>query len=610
MSFTWFKKHEKMFLWATVVFSVLIFATFSGFGDLEALIAGRGAGDVIGEFTVASTGAVRQVSFDEFHRVRTGLNRISQASRREPVEDDDVWAHLMLAEDARAAGLVVTDQELAQAMTGGQPVSRAQYDQHWRDRLQFSSAREFEQLMRDTILGARWQQYSAQSERIVSAEDVYARWRVDNELFDYEALLVADLPLEEVADPDEATLQAWWDGLNPGMRAQQYAESARVDLVAAWLAFSDEHPEELLAAEPEPSAAEIDARFSSLQRTRYEGVEAADDAIRATLARELRLGAIVQRTLGAFQERPEAERTKEAFIEQMGAAGLTVRDVEGGLDREGLIALEPIGDDLLPLFLERQPPGGTHLGYPAGDPRAAYAVFVESVQPSRPQTLEEAQAAAVANWKEEQRSRPAREFREALREATRALPEVAELVAPILESAEQRVEAALAAQPELDEAARAELAAGIREEAEELEIRSRLAEFEHLAWATIARPEGSELRVFQGVSRGYARLDEGEEPEDGLTRFLKTNGQIFRMSVGTITEPLRHAASGQTAVVHVTGRRFPEMAAMFDDAEGLANARRSLSTQREQAAHERFSPENLKLSHGLKIAVPEEPATN
>ena len=43
MSFRWFRKYEKPFLWAAVVVSVGVFVVFSGMGNLRQLIGGRNA---------------------------------------------------------------------------------------------------------------------------------------------------------------------------------------------------------------------------------------------------------------------------------------------------------------------------------------------------------------------------------------------------------------------------------------------------------------------------------------------------------------------------------------------------------------------------------------
>jgi hypothetical protein len=608
MSFSWFRKYEKPILWSTVVLSVLIFATFSGLGDLAALLEGSPMAGEAGRFVDAVDGETHSVSVDEFLRARNALNRLVRG-QGVTVEEDDVWRHLMLVADARAAGIGVADSEVRRFITGGRPLSKEEYRQVWMGH-QFSSARELENLAREMLMVQHWVDFKASTARIVDVDEVYLRWRVDNERFDLEAIVVPDTKPEDMPDPSGEELRAWYDEQPGSYRASRYRDPARQDLVFAWLpldADTDAVPDALLADLPEPAENAVTDRFEASREERWPEAEAMDDAIRATLVRELKVAAHVQRVLAVFEALQE--QTAETFVETMEAAGLNVADPEGALDREAIEALEPVGDQLLPLWLSQKQSGQTHYQQPRGDAAVAAAFLVQEVVPSRELPYEEARDQVLADWKERRRDKVARDLRETIRERTRALPEVAAIVEPIAEAARQRAEQAIAADPSLDEAGQQALREEILDASEMAEVRPRIAEYERQVWAGLELAEGARRISLTDVPRTYfSDPDDEQEAPDSIERFLKTNTSLFRLAQGSISEPLRHAASGQTALVLVAGRRFPDKQAMLADAEGMARSRGMLSTQRESESRQAFIAEKVKVAHQLQIPVRDEEA--
>jgi hypothetical protein len=134
-----------------------------------------------------------------------------------------------------------------------------------------------------------------------------------------------------------------------------------------------------------------------------------------------------------------------------------------------------------------------------------------------------------------------------------------------------------------------------------------LVEHEHKVWGTIDVPEGVERLSFTAVSRAYARKpDDALEAPDSIQRFLKTNGRIFSLAVDAISDPLRYAPGSQTAIVHVTGRSFPDETEMQADVEGLEASRRTLSQQRQAEARIEFTADRMKTTHQLQLATVEE----
>jgi hypothetical protein len=430
MSFGWFRKYEKTILWATVVLSVLIFATFSGLGDLQALLSGRETTGVAGRFVVANTDETRTVSVESFLHTRNALNRLL-TGRGRAVEDDEVWRHLMLVADAQSAGMGVADSEVRMFITGGRRLSKEEYRQVWMA-YQFSSARELETLAREMILTQRWIDFNASAARIVTVDEVYLRWRVDNERFDLEAIVLPDVRPEDMPDPSEQELRAFYDEQTASYRSSRYREEARQDLLYAWLpldADTERVADGLLSDQPAPPESALLDRFEAVRAERWPVLEVMDDVARATLERELRIASHVRRALAVYEALED--RSEESFIATMQAAGLNVEDPEGALDRAAIEALAPVGDKLLPLWLSQKQAGQTHFQEPRGGQPTASAFYVQAVVPSRELAYEEARDKVLMDWKERRRDKAARDLRDAIREQTRGLADVAALVQPI-----------------------------------------------------------------------------------------------------------------------------------------------------------------------------------
>jgi hypothetical protein len=66
--------------------------------------------------------------------------------------------------------------------------------------------------------------------------------------------------------------------------------------------------------------------------------------------------------------------------------------------------------------------------------------------------------------------------------------------------------------------------------------------------------------------------------------------------------------SGQSALVLVTGRHYPDKQAMLADRDGMARSRGSLSSQRVAVARQQFVPEKLTVSHRLQLPGRDEDA--
>ncbi len=611
IGFGHFRKHQKLMLGAAVVFSIVAFALFPSVGNMSSALGGDDAG-IVGRFEVPLSGEQVDVTDIEYSRVSRNIGRLAGE-----VTADDVWSHLMLMADAKAAGLMIADTEMAQELSSGlrqafgleRDLSRQEYEAFCASR-GFSGPRGFEDAWREQLLVGRYVTFMSMGAQVVDSEQVYLRWRVDNERFDFVAAVFDDLELEAVADPSEDDLLAWYEAIPEGQRENRFQDPAKRDIVYAALALDTELetlPQDKLGALTETPDAQVESRFNQVRRERFPDDEEMTDEIRAVLAREVRVIDYAQSAWQAFNELPEEEQLTERFTLVMGEYGLTVEDPEGLLEPEDVKQLPLLGDDRFSNWVTYMQPGRSQVVRPYGEVVHVGVFFVEEGVEARPLDYEEGREQIVTAWKEEQRDRPAQDFRAALVERARALPQAQEEIAPLIAAAEAAAEERLADQPEGDEPLDADAIRAEELELIEADISDRVAQYEHLVWDDVLAAEGSAtLLSFEGVPKSYRRNPDEEEAVDSIERFVKTNTTVFAQGVDSLTPVLRQAAQGRSAVVRVTGRELPEKPEMYVDAEGMANARRSLAMQRRFEENQAFTPEQLKATHKLQLVVRDE----
>lgn len=611
MSFAVFRKYQKPFMWAAVVFSVVIFATFSGFGDLQTLISRDDLGMPYGRFTLETNGQTVDVTEDEYRAVSQRLNRLSGRGRSN-VSENSVWQFIILREEAKASGLDVSEKDVAEQisanvtqMTGGAPVTRESYTWVWRDQLGFSSAREMESFFAEYMLGQRYVGFRQAEASLVTADEVYLQWRQDNERFDYDAVIIPDQPLESVAEPTDEELKTMWDGMPEPMRQVSYRDPRRVDIAYAWATLAPGEngvADEKLAGLPEPDAAEVQAYFEQVRSERFKEATELTDEIRATLARELKVIALASKAHADFEA--GGDKGAEAFRTTMEAAGLVFADPVGLLDDEELDALPGIGAASVSTEVMGVAVGETAFS----DPREGFeqdethVLLVQGEQEPRPFTFEEAHDQLVKNWRASRKDKPAKDWREALSKAARERPECQEVIKPLLEAAEKRADEAAAALTEATDEARAAKRKEVLDLAEATEIKPRVGEFEHLVWTEVARPDGAREATFVGVPKSYSRNPDKDEDVTSMERAIKVSPLVYRLGVNSVSTVIRGGAASSSAVVIVRARSFPEQGAMAADTTGIERARSTLSSQRRfEYGQSHFAPDAIVASHKLQV---------
>ncbi len=611
MGFGLFRKHQKTMLWAAVIFTVLVFGLFASMSDIDSFLKGGGPTGPFARFVTAS-GETVELTESDYRRVKDQLGRLYYPRTNFSV--DDVWTHLMLVADARSAGLRVSDEDLRRAL---QPALAGASSADYRAMVQsrgFTSTRDFEAILREDLLKQRYLDIVLRDSAIVDSEAVYLRWRIDNELFSYEALVFEDEPLESIPAPNADELQAFWDEMPEKQRGRTYIDPARQDIVLASVLLDHDLttlPAEKTAGLVEPQEAEVRSRFNLTRTVRFPDVEEMTDAIAAELASEVKLIRYMQSAFRQFNEREAEAKTKAAFVEVAAEYGLPVVDPEGLLGPDEQVALPEVGNENLGRLSRLGTTGAIRLNTPYNQEKHLQLVFYENHTDAVPLDFDGARDQLIDDLKAEQQDRKAVAFREALRERARSVPEAREQIAPLEAVAAEEAAARIAAlleteDAEFDEAAIAE------EELAKMEpaIEAILAEHEAAAWdALVAAGEAQgEHLVFTDVPRSYIMApDDEQEAADSVERFLKTSVQVFAQDVDTVSPILRHYAGNLSAVVRITGRAMPDQAAMYADPGGMAASRAAAMQEARRAAlFDTADPELLKASHELQLAEPEE----
>jgi len=642
MTFSTFRKYQTPLLIAAVVFTVAVFVFFPSFGALDDAMQGQGSDSLFGRFRLQGGGEPVEVSLWEFKRARENLGRFR--GNFSELQDEEVWQQLMLVADAEAAGLRVSELDLVSYLREA-GLTDADYELLWRNR-QFPSAKAFEAFMKDFLLAQHWTDVLVREASVVTADEVYLSWRVDHELFDMEALVFSDLDPESIADPGDEVLQAYFDETPEYLRARRYVEPAQYGIAYAWLPLDAQVadlPAEMLEGLVEVTDEKVQTRWEQLKSTRFTDMEEPDEATLAALRNELVVMGLVSAANAAWVADSDApvegpmpgdeggpnpavvQLKKLAFIELMASFGLQTADPEGMLDPDGLTDLADIGSALLSAQLTSVEAGDTRYFQPFGQDTEAHVVFVEEAVAAVPLAFADARDQVLDQWRQEADQVGARagDFRKALAEKARDLPEAQELIAPLVDSAASAAETRITlAELEndgevLDDAAKQvihdeELAAV------QVAIDGRLAEFAARFWdevsaAALAPDDGSVQRLdLVDVPRNYRQNMDEDEDADGVARFLKTNGQIFQQDVDGVTGVLRHALGNQSVVAKVTGRRFPPLADMLTDKEGMEQSRERLSYTNLSALGLSFSPERFAapysaenpFGHELMLATP------
>jgi hypothetical protein len=198
------------------------------------------------------------------------------------------------------------------------------------------------------------------------------------------------------------------------------------------------------------------------------------------------------------------------------------------------------------------------------------------------------------------------------------LPDVAAIIEPLETSATEAAEAAIAeavaaadagpGAPAVDDAMLEKIRTGELAKVQ-VEIDATLAENEYLVWDAVLTKIGdvAERVRYTEVPRNYRTILTADERDPLDTeQFVKSHFSVFQLDVEGITDVLRLPAGKVSFVVRVSGRSFPDMAAMFADEEGMLEARQRQANEALALMQSEFLPAVITASHNLMVAGPPE----
>jgi len=162
---------------------------------------------------------------------------------------------IVLDEIARDAGVMVTDDDLREHLTQILQIGRATPEDFQRGvRARGLDQRTLEETIRKLLRVSRFQQLVGFAGAVPDPAEIEALWRQENAeyAFDYVALEVAGLREEALAQlPDDAALEAWFQGLEKGEQEGLKTAEKRSAEVALYRDAETTPADELLAAYPE-----------------------------------------------------------------------------------------------------------------------------------------------------------------------------------------------------------------------------------------------------------------------------------------------------------------------------------------------------------------------
>lgn len=256
------------FLIFLLIFLLVVFLAADAF---YAVPGQQGVRDVVMRWDHPSKGT-QSVTRIDFERMRRTLGVI-QGQRN--VEPEQVASFMVADSIATEAGVTVSDAELVQALidlsdqTGGTDNYKAAIARSGIP----GGVSAFEETMRRVRRIGRYRALLGSMNALPDPTEIESTWADQHQLrtFDYSYTTIADQVERALAEnPDDAALQAWFDG-RPDYERNQYQTPAsqRVEFIGVDLSDPTRSFDTLLAAYPAADDTDIDARAQEYYDTSY-----------------------------------------------------------------------------------------------------------------------------------------------------------------------------------------------------------------------------------------------------------------------------------------------------------------------------------------------------
>ena len=185
MSFRFFRKHQKAMLWVVVIITVATFSIFSVTSTMEACFRQGSTENNIGSF-VSMTGEEVSISERMYREALQIHQKFGMVFRFEKISDEMLIQHIILAHEAREAGLVISDAELGEKINAINDQFKIKTSQEYDElirKMQFGSRKLYEQALREFMMVARFQHFAMIGHNPLLSEELYNRFKPNNEEF-------------------------------------------------------------------------------------------------------------------------------------------------------------------------------------------------------------------------------------------------------------------------------------------------------------------------------------------------------------------------------------------------------------------------------------------
>lgn len=250
-------KAKTFLIWGLMIFVLFIFSVGGAFQD--SLTSGGDSTEAHLSWT-SLDGESRSLDVATFYTKKREYSRLGLIypilgmQEMNANEDSDVARMVVMEDIARAAGVRVTDSDLADTILGVFG-SGEQYT-GWVQSQRGLSTKGFESTLRDVLLVQRFMRLLSLGAGSIDHEELVTRWQANRTeySFEYVEAITSDFKSEvEESLPDTAELEAWLTALTPAEKNQfNSPETWSTDFASLPLPLAEGAGELLLAAYPRP----------------------------------------------------------------------------------------------------------------------------------------------------------------------------------------------------------------------------------------------------------------------------------------------------------------------------------------------------------------------
>ncbi|MBU0753604.1 MAG: hypothetical protein KJ645_00590 [Planctomycetes bacterium] len=340
MSFKFFRKHQKTMLWIIVIITIFTFSLFSVTSTLRTCFRQQATVTSLGLFT-SQDGSEVEITERDYASAENLIRGFFGMLKKDGLQDKDIYTHIIMRHEAMKAGIRVSDQEISQTLkANGVRGSKEDYFNWVKRGTSFKSVAEFEKNLRELILVNKYRAFLSLTENLVSSEDLYEEFKLENEEFklEYAAFPYGDFATDLSADSvSQEDLAAWYEELRDSSNEvrEQFSEAEKFEFDVAYLdlreAVYGDYADRIETMGIEIQDREINERYNLVKDERYvieppEGEPPAEEAVEEAATEQ------------DTEEEMPAEGEEETDVEENPVQYIPEADVREELEKEVKLA--------------------------------------------------------------------------------------------------------------------------------------------------------------------------------------------------------------------------------------------------------------------------------